>query len=277
MGAVLTGWESEKRTHFDEIVFNYDKIRPEYPDKLCADVINFTGAGEKKALEIGAGTGKATIPFLETGYDVTAVELGANMAEFLRAKFKKYKNFNVIVSDFENVVLNENSYDLIYAASAFHWVNAEIGCPKVFSLLKSGGVCALFRYNFLATHNEVLDDAIHTVYEKYYFSYYTSKPRTVRYRRTHDEFKEPAEILENYGFEDMRSYGFCDVSLNFYDVTQTLTADEYIALLKTFSDHRHLPEENSAALYAGIKETILKHGGYIKEDNVFQLYMGRKM
>ena len=277
MGANITGWESEKRIHFDEIVINYDKIRPEYPDELFADVVNFTGSGKKNALEIGAGTGKATMPFLEAGYDVTAVELGANMAEFLREKFEKYKNFNVIVSAFEDAALNENSYDLIYAASAFHWVNAEIGCPKIFSLLKSGGVCALFRYNFLATHNEALDAAIHEVYEKYYFSYYTSKPRTVRYRRTHDEFNEPSEILENYGFEDMRSYGFRDVSLNFYDVTHTLNADEYIALLETFSDHRHLPKENSAALYAGIKETILRHGGYIKEDDVFQLYIGRKI
>jgi len=277
MGADITGWEPEKRTHFDEIVLNYDKIRPEYPDKLFADLIAFTGSGKKNALEIGAGTGKATAPFLQAGYGVTAVEIGANMAEFLRERFKKYKNFNVIMSAFEDVVLNENSYDLIYAASAFHWVDAKIGCPKVFRLLKSGGVFALLRYNFLATHNEFLDNEIHTVYEKYYFNYYTSKPRTNRHRRSHDEFKEPAEILKNYGFEDMKSYGFYDVSLKLYDVSWAFDADEYIALLETFSDHRHLPEENRAALYAGIKEKIINNGGYFKGDDVFQLYMGRKI
>ena len=277
MGADITGWETEKRTHFDESVLNYDKVRPEYSEKLFADVINFTGAGNKKALEIGAGTGKATTPFLDAGYDVTAVELGENMAEFLREKFKKYKNFNVIVSAFEDVISEENSYDLIYAASAFHWLNAEISCPKVFRLLKSGGIFALMRYNFLATHNEALDDEIHKVYEKYYFSYYTSKPTMVRYRRSHDEFKEPAEIFKNYGFEDMKNYGFRDVSLNFYDITWKFDADEYIALLETFSDHRHLPEENRTALYAGIKEKIIDNGGYLKGDDVFQLYMGRKI
>ena len=46
----MTGWEPEKRTHFDEIVLNYDKIRPEYPEKLFADAIDFIGAGNKKAL-----------------------------------------------------------------------------------------------------------------------------------------------------------------------------------------------------------------------------------
>ena len=129
---------------------------------------------------------------------------------------------------------------------------------------------------FVATHNEELDNEMQTVYDKYYFSYYTSKPRMVRHKRFHDEFREPSEILNNYGFEDIGSYGFCDVSLKFYDVTQTFSADEYIALLETFSDHRHLPEENRTALYAGVKETILKHGGYLKDDDVFQLYMGRK-
>ena len=276
MGADITGWEPERRTHFDEIVANYDKARPEYPGQLIADVIGFMGPGTKKALEIGAGTGKATAPFLEAGYGVTAVEIGANMAEFLRARFAGYKDFNVVVSAFEDAVLDEGGYDLIYAASAFHWVDAKIGCPKVFRLLKSGGVFALMRYNFLAVHDTALDDAIREVYKKYYFSYYTSKPKIARYKRTHGEFRAPSEILSNYGFEDMRDYGFTDVSLRFYDSAWTRGADEHVDFLDTLADHRSLPEENRAALYAGIKETIIKHGGYISESDVFQLYMGRK-
>jgi len=276
MGTDKTGWECENRTHFDEIVLNYDRMRPEYPDKLLVNIIDFAGAGKKKALEIGAGTGKATSFFLKAGYDVTAVEIGENMAEFLQEKFKAYTNFNVIISAFEDVALEENSYDLIYAASAFHWVDAEIGCPKVFNLLKSGGVFALLRYNFLATHNEALDDEIQAVYDKYYFSYYTSKTRVIRNRRNHDEFKEPTEILINYGFEDLRNYGFHDISMNFCDVTQTLSAGEYIDFINTMADRRNLPEENRVALNAGIKKAIMKHGGHITEDDVFQLYMGRK-
>lgn len=276
MGSDMTGWEPERRTHFDEIVLNYDKIRPEYPDRLFADVIDFIGSGKKKSLEIGAGTGKATAHFLKAGYDVTAVEIGTNMAEFLRERFKEYTNFNVIVSAFEDAVLEENSYDLIYAASAFHWVNAEIGCPKVSRLLKSGGVFALLRYNFIAVDDEALDDEITEVYKKYYFTYYTSKKGS-RYRRTYDDFIKPSEILNNYGFEDMKNYGFTDVSLKLYDFTSTFDANEYIDFLNTMSDHRSLPEENRAALHAGIKDAILKHGGVQKEYNVFQLYMGRKM
>ena len=47
-----TGWEFEKRVHFDEIVTNYDEIRPNYPDGLFADLIAYAGTGAgRKALE----------------------------------------------------------------------------------------------------------------------------------------------------------------------------------------------------------------------------------
>jgi protein-L-isoaspartate O-methyltransferase len=59
-----TGWERNKRTIFNEIVINYDKIRWGYPDKLFADIIRYSRPDiGKKALEIGAGTGNATAPF----------------------------------------------------------------------------------------------------------------------------------------------------------------------------------------------------------------------
>jgi SAM-dependent methyltransferase len=268
----MTGWEPDKRSHFDDIVLNYDKIRPEYPDKLFEDIINFTGAGKKKALEIGAGTGKATAPFIDAGFDITAVEISENMAEFLREKFKDYKDFNVIVDAFEDAVLEENHYDLVYVANAFHWIDAEIGCPKVFRLLRSGGVFALFRYNGVQAVFEDYYKEIQSVYEKYYRSYYkTSGPPPI------DVYGKPEQILHRFGFSDLKDYGFDDITMKLYDGSITYSADEYIELLDTFSDHRHLPEENKVGLYAGVKDVILRHGGSYKADYVYQLYMGRKL
>ena len=276
---VATGWEHDKRTHFDEIVVNYDKIRPEYPAELISDVIEYAGSadsGKKRALEIGAGTGKATKPFLDAGYDVTAVEAGANMAEFLWKKFEKYKTFRVTVAAFEDAVLAEGRYDLIYAASAFHWVDAEIGCPKVFRLLRSGGSVALFRYNeaFPAKGSQELAEEIRTVYDQHYRSYYKHPDWPVK--KTHEEYAQPSGILRGYGFSDLRAYGFTDVTMKFYDAERTFTADERIAFLDTLSDHRNLPEGNRAALYGGVREVILRHGGHYDLEYAFQLYMGRK-
>jgi ubiquinone/menaquinone biosynthesis C-methylase UbiE len=76
-----TGWERENRTHFDEIAVNYDKYRWDYPAELFADAIQYSGQRNgKRAIEIGAGTGKATTPFLDVGYAVTAEEMSAQSA-----------------------------------------------------------------------------------------------------------------------------------------------------------------------------------------------------
>ena len=270
-----TGWERNRRTHFDEIVLNYDRVRPEYPRALFEDITAYSGPGRgKKALEIGAGTGKATAPILAAVYDVTAVEIGANMAEFLRDKFRAHEGFRVIVSAFEDAILEEGGYDLVYAASAFHWVDAEIGCPKAFRLLKNGGTFALMRYNTFRFVDEALNEEIQAVYDKYYLGYYKQKKRLPD--RSREDFRKPSEILGGYGFEDMGRYGFRDVALNLYDVTRTFGADEYILFLDTLADHRNLPEGDRAALYAGVREAILRHGGQYGMDDVFQLYMGRK-
>jgi len=64
--SVLTGYERENRMNFDSIVAEYEKYRPEYTSELFDDIFQYTQQAKgKKAIEIGAGTGKATAPFLE--------------------------------------------------------------------------------------------------------------------------------------------------------------------------------------------------------------------
>jgi len=269
-----TGWERGRRVHFDEIAADYDKIRWDYPEALYQDIFRYAGTG-RKALEIGAGTGKATVPFLTAGYDVTAVEMGVNMSAFLSDKFKDRNNFKVITSTFEDAVLEEDSYDLIYAASAFHWVDADIGCPKVFRLLKNGGVFALFRNNMIPAVGEELYEETQAVYEKHYYSHFLTDERPVRIPK--EDFWKPSELYRGFRFENMEQYGFCDLMKNLYDAKRKYTTDEYMALMDTMSDHRSLPESNRIALYEGIRNAIEKHGGYREAEYVYQLYAGRKV
>lgn len=103
---------------------------------------------------------------------------------------------------------------------------------------------------------------------------FTSNERPVRKPR--DEYMKPSGIYKGFHFESLDKYGFSDVTIKLYDTTLTYSADEYIELLDTFSDHRGLPADNRTALYNEVKEIILRHGGHHKVDYVFQLYMGRK-
>lgn len=272
----VTGWERNHRTHFDEIVEGYDRIRWDYPDALFDDIFAYSGLKQgSEALEIGAGTGIATRPFLSRGINVTAVEMGVNMVEYINDKFRGYENFCVVNSTFEDAVLDNDAYDLIYAASAFHWVDAEIGCPKVFTLLKNNGTFSLFRAYANQPEDTALYSECQAYYEKYYYSHYTSQKWQPR--KTKDDLLKPEEIYTGFRFGSMEQYGFQDTDIKLYDATRDYSADEYISLLDTYSDHRALPEDNRVSLYAGVKDAILRHGGYQRIDFTFMLYMGRKV
>jgi len=271
---IKTGWERERRVHFDEIVETYDRTRPDYPGELIEGVFRYIGPDSgKKALEIGAGTGKATLPSLDAGYDVTAVELGENMAAFLREKFRKYRDFRVVNSAFEDAALGEDEYDLIYAASAFHWVDAEIGCPKALRLLKRGGVLALLRYSAVPADGKAFYEEIQALYKEYEReSYQRPRPITKEWLRT------PDGIRWGFGaeFRGMEAYGFADVAMNQLDISRTFSADEYIAFMDTMSDHRAMPEADRSALYAGLRDVIKRNDGRLTVEYIFQAYMGRK-
>jgi len=162
------------RLTFNEDALNYDKMRPTYVKDLYKDVIKFSNLDStKNALEIGIGTGQATLPFLNTGCKLTAVELGENMAKFSKEKFSEFNNFDVINDDFENVTLENNSYDLIYSATAFHWIPQEVGYTKVFNLLKSGGAMALF-WNHPSPADDKLNFELQKAYNKYNPNFYNS-------------------------------------------------------------------------------------------------------
>lgn len=144
----------------------------------------------------------------------------------------------------------------------------------MFRILKRGGVFALFRNHPVPAIGEKIYEEIQEVYEKYYYSYYVSKERPVR--KSRDELLKPSEMYKAFRFDSLERYGFSDVTIKLYDASRTYSADEYIELLDTFSDHRTLPVDLRIALYDGIKEVILSHGGKNKVDYVFLLYMGRK-
>jgi len=252
------------RFMFDEDVVNYDKMRPTYAKELFDDVIKFSKVNDgKAALEIGVGTGQATMPFLQTGCTIEAIEIGNNMAEFVKHKFAKYNNFHVTNADFGYAKLSGDSYDLIYSATAFHWIPQEIGYPKIFDLLKSGGTLALF-WNHPYPYKS---DEFYIKMQEIYSKYQTGIKSTV-HRFSEDKCFDIVETISQYGF--------IDIEYKVYHNTRVLTVQQYMSLLNTYSGHRAFESESRKALEAELTDVINQYGGTVEIQDTMDLYLARK-
>ena len=254
---------------FDTVAATYAKLRPGYVDALYQDVFAYCPLdASSRAVEVGIGGGQATEPILRTGCAVTAVEPGENFCILCRERFAAYPGFSVLNGKFEELDFPLDSFDLVFSASAFHWVPEEIGYRKVFAMLKSGGAFARFaNHPWRDKGNPALAEALDEAYAKYYHTYYRSVPKL------EDEYTE-AQALRRA--EIAGQYGFTDIRHRLYRRTRTFTAAEYVQLLGTYSDHISLPDEVRLPFFRAVEEAINAHGGTIAIYDTIDLQLARK-
>jgi SAM-dependent methyltransferase len=233
----------EQRLVFGEIAEQYDQARPSYPDALFDTIIEHGGLmpGDP-ALEIGAGTGKATRGFLARGIAVHALEPSAGMAAVLRGH-------GVAVEDttFEEWEPQQaTAFRLVYAAQAWHWVHSADRYEKVASVLAPGGTLALF-WN----QGRPLEGDLRVDNDAAYDEHAPNLTGSGHWRldRTLDEMSASA--------------GLRDATKRVVTWEQRYTTAEWLTLLGTHSDHRILPEAQRTRLHAAVGEVIDKHGGYL--------------
>src|SRR6266481_1719410 len=129
---------------FNEVPELYDRVRPTYPDELFADLNAITGMGRRSSVpEAGCGTGQATRSLAALGYSVTAIEPGAGMAALARQRLAAFRDVEVETSVFEEWDDGGRRFDVLVAASAWHWVDSSIGWRRAHDLLHPGGWLAL--------------------------------------------------------------------------------------------------------------------------------------
>jgi SAM-dependent methyltransferase len=122
----------------------YDAARPAYPDWVFDFLCERCGlAPNAVTFEIGAGTGTATRRLLKLGANpLLAIEPDGRLATFLRETIPD-KALTVVVAPFEEVELEDASFDLGLSATAFHWLTEDLALTKVAKLLRPGGWWAM--------------------------------------------------------------------------------------------------------------------------------------
>lgn len=128
---------------FDAAAAAYDQYRPRYPESLFAALRDQTGlTPTSRILEVGSGTGKATSSLVSRGWNVLAVEPGGEMAQMTREKFDRGL-FDVEVATFDEWDPQGRTFDVLFSATAYHWVHPSLRWTKAAQILRPGGYVAV--------------------------------------------------------------------------------------------------------------------------------------
>ena len=220
---------------FGSVAAAYERFRPGYPDALVAEVLAYAGRPVTTALEIGAGTGKATRAFAGHGVLVTATEPDAAMlAELVR---HVPDTVRTVQAPFEEVPLTA-TYDLVYAAAALHWTRPEGRWERVAALLGPGGVVASFGSPRDLADPE-LEEAVRAAVAPWLDDDDVPPP---------DGTPEDS-TLQWPSTEISSSDLFTDVTQVVLEQRTTVSAGDYVGLLSTVSAYLELePADREAAL-----------------------------
>jgi SAM-dependent methyltransferase len=248
---------------FGEVADDYDRIRPGYPDQLIDDVLAAAGPGP--VLEVGAGTGIATVAFAARGADLTCLEPDPRMASVLRAKLPSVP---IVVSGFEEWT-PDRPYRALISAQAWHWVDEASRNDLAWQALAPGGLFAPFWNGFL-TIDPDLHVALREVDERHGVTGESSHHHLSR------DFPALGTFDQEWSFLGLRTEKFPERNHHRYHSQRTYSTADYRTHLHSLSMYRILDPADRAAAIDESAEVIDHHGGTIDFDIITDVVLARR-
>jgi len=249
------------RSTFGSVAELYDRARPTYPAETFDDLVELAGLRPgSRVLEIGPGTGKATADLARRGLEVTGVELAPELAEVAR---RNVPGAEIVVADFETWEPARGEFDAVVSFSAFHWIAPGLRYAKPARLLRPGGTLAAVG----APHVLAPDDDPFWVEVQEDYDAVVPHP---------DNGPPPAPDLVEGWEEEFRASGcFERVEERRRLVSTVYTADDFVALLGTFSENIALPDEQREELFRRIHARMsARPGGTATKRRLVTLTLG---
>ena len=265
--------QRELRLSFGEVAELYELARPSYPAELVDDVIAFAFAGHGtagRALEVGAGTGKATVMFAERAVAVRALEPSPAMAAIARRNCARYPHVAIEETDLEHCTGELGAFGLVFSAQAWHWVTPELKYVRARQALRAGGALAAF-WNRPVWERSPLRADLSAVYLEF------APDLGPDPGPADPALNTPADRWEDWAGEIEAAAGFGRPEVRRYEWTCDYTAAEYVALLSTHSDHIVLPDGRRAELMGAVTDVIDAHGGTLRMNYATKLCLARAL
>lgn len=242
-----TGDREHLRLTFDMAADRYHRARPDYPERLFDELVQLTGLQPgARVLEIGCGTGKATVPMARRGFEILCVEAGSRLAERATRNLSGFPNVMVVTGSFDDwEPQRESSFDLVFAATAWHWLNPDTKYRRAWTALRPGGHLAFWA----AAHvfPEQGDPFFHDI-QAVYEEIGEGLPANATWPRPGN--------LPDQRLEIQASGLFQVVQIRQYDWEVRYDTKSYIDLLRTFSGHLSMAEWKQQRLFEAIRAQL---------------------
>jgi SAM-dependent methyltransferase len=256
--------ETRRRT-FERTAELYERYRPHYPGAIFDDIRAYADlAPDDAILEVAAGPGRATIHLARWGNPMTVIEPAPAMAEIARKNVAEHPYVEVVTSSFEDATIERGAYGLVAIARAWGWLDPETRVGRVHDALYAHGTVALID-NFQIATPETLP-----FFERVQDVYIEHTPGGEHQGRFPMRDDVPAHpLLGEPRFTDLRQPE--------HPWDWTLSAQDYIGLMSTHSNHAALEPDVRARLHNGIVEVIeTEFGGTVTEHYVAIAALARR-
>ncbi|MDQ5820397.1 MAG: methyltransferase domain-containing protein [Actinomycetota bacterium] len=217
-----------------------------YPAAVFDDIVSLGRVPDTgRVLEIGCGTGHATLSLAERGLEVVGLELGPQLAALARRKLVAFPNASIVNESFESWE-PDGDFDAVVSFTAFHWFDPEVRFVKSAAVLRPGGALALVQ-----PHTVLNDDRFWIESQEDYDAVVPSPDNRPPKR---------ADEVEDLSAEIDASGVFRNVAARRHLWETHYTADEYAALISTYSPNLDLDQPTRARLLDRIHNRVERQG-----------------
>jgi SAM-dependent methyltransferase len=241
---------TERKIWYSDVARSYDRFRPRYLQTTIERLIDLTSLSpQARILEIGCGPATATRVFAVFGYPMVCLE--PNPAFFYLAKnnCQAYSQVEIINTSLEEWQLEMTQFDLAISATAFHWIPAEIGYPKVAQALKANSYFILL-WNGQLLPNPEISESLVEIYQKY-------APSLIAW----EDIQIQRESLFELG-KMLPKSGFFTSPIYEEEIIKTVyNVEDYLLLLSTYSPYIALDAASRQNLFAALRDKLERDWG----------------
>jgi SAM-dependent methyltransferase len=243
-----TGADRERlASTFNSVAKTYQRARPDYPEELFGELIATTRLSPgDRVLEIGCATGKATLPLARRGFEITCIEPGPDLVVAARRNLVGL-GAEVILGHFEDWD-RDLAFDLVFAATAWQWVDPKVRYRKAWESLRRGGHLAFWDASHVFPDG---GDPFFRELQEVYEEIGEGLPPDA------NPWPRPGELPDRRS--EIEAGGLFEVVLiRHFDWERVYDAEAYLELLDTFSGHIAMKAPQRDRLYGEIRRRLVE-------------------